>query len=124
MRLYAILSQMDYDGIFAPSYISTNLEQLKKVNKNKEIIGYIDLEPGKLFKTEINTETEESFESSIWNIYEGKTETYTWRNIITGEQDPNYESDPKYENSDPDDWEDLFIYREYKDGKLIKEWFN
>jgi len=100
--------------------ISLDLEALRKsIGPNQDAtIYYKDLDE----KDVVDCITyDEPFD---WNCWEGTCYVgHTWKNLKTGEFNPEADWDFGEKEDFYDNWEDGSIYRRYEEGKLIEEWF-
>ena len=134
MKLYAILSEVgsEYYTV-VPIFISLDLNLVKeKLQKSGPFgsgyldpdceecrIVYIDLDPNLIYDT-CNFEEDKD---SPWITYEGVEYENTWKNIKTGEIDPNFESSGRSDKEGYNDWIDGCWCKKYVDGKLVNEYF-
>lgn len=125
VKIWAILEDLypRYEAVY-PTVIANSLDAIKTYTKKNRIknpiIVYKELEGA--FKCSYDEEDKPKLD---WNYWEGKKCLgYTWKNIKTGEFDPNYESRDDIPDEEWDDWEDGVLYEIYKDGKLVKTYFD
>jgi len=135
-RIFAIVAQTgsEYNTI-SPVIISLNPNKLKEILKTSKYSNYymdqegndtklcfMDLDLDVVFSgTSCEGESYDLDYKYGWITYDGIDKEFTWRNKITNEFDPNFEDQ---NNPDYDNWEDGFWCKEYKDGILIKEYFD
>jgi len=125
VKIWAILEDVgsEYEAVY-PIVIANSLDAIKTYAKKNRIknptIVYKELDEAFKCGYDEGDELEPD-----WNYWEGeKCLGHTWKNTKTGEFDPDYESRDDVPEEEWDNWEDGVLYEIYKDGKLVKTYFD
>ena len=117
VKIWAILEDTMYTTLH-PTVLSNSLESIETYIEENDLY-----DPIIVYK-ELDGAFECSSEESNWDYWSGVKDTgYTWKNVKTGEIDPDYESREDVPEEEWDDWEDGHLYEVYEDGKLIETYF-
>ena len=123
IKVWAILEDIssEHEAIY-PTILADSLEAIKTYVEENEvenpIIVYKELDGA--FKC--GYDEGDDIEPN-WNYWDGeKCLGHNWKNIKTGEFDPNFE-DRDVPEEEWDDWVDGIMYEVYKNGKYIKTYF-
>jgi hypothetical protein len=120
-KVWAIIDYIGSDYMaYYPIVLSDSLEAIKTYIKENDlidiIIAYKELDG--VFKCGYD---EGDDTKPDWNYWDGERNLgHTWKNIKTGEIDPDFESREDIPEEEYDDWEDGYMFEVYKDGKLVK----
>ena len=124
MRIWAIIEDVgsEYPTI-CPTVLSDSLESIQRYNG----------EHGSRFPIVYKDIVNENFEcvdyegdddTPDWKYWSGTKHCgVTWRNIKTGEFDPDFEDRDDWTPEMAEDWEDGCLFEVYEDGELVKTYF-
>ena len=124
IKIWAILEDVgsEYTAYY-PTVLADSVEAISQYVKENNIVN-----PTIVYK-ELDGAFKDGYDESDdsepdWSYWEGEKmcKKYTWRNRKTGEFDPDLDN-KDLSDEEWDDWEDGYIYEIYKDGKLIKTYF-
>ena len=121
IKIWAILEDSIYTT-FHPIVLSSSLEAIKTYIEENDlydpIIVYKELDGA------FECSSEDDYHEPNWDYWSGKKNLgHTWKNLKTGEFDPDYENREDISEEEWDDWEDGYMYEVYEDGKLIETYF-
>lgn len=121
VKIWAILESTMYTTLY-PTVLSNSLESIETYIEENDlydpIIVYKELDG--IFECS----GEDDYHESNWDYWSGKKNLgHTWKNVKTGELDPDYENREDTPEEEWDDWEDGYLYEVYEDGKLVKTYF-